>query len=401
MGLRYGVLSSIAASALFAAFAVGSPAFAQGSQPAKTAQTAVALAPLLLPNGFGSWKSTTDITAPTAEPAFSLANGNKAALEECGPVRSAVQNYTDSASGSAGRTLHIEAVEFKDASGALAALSMLSQPGMHEVKALGSHALQGDGGILFTSGAALAVAFPATAADLPALESMESVMPKPVGSQALLPLLPTLLPTRGLTPGTLRYALGPQSYMADGGVLPANSLGWEQSGEAVTAKYNDRRGAETLTLLLYPTPTIAGAHLRNIESMLPGLGPSFAHAKARREGSMIAVASGSLSPDAAQALVENTHLRQIVSTDKAMVTPEVVETRKTFGTLANTIILSGVLFIAAVCIAIFLGGGRALIRVLQGKPAATETEFLSLHLDPQNAAPKFLPREETDRARLR
>lgn len=397
MGLRHGISLSIATSAFLAVFAVSTPAFGQGAQPAKTAQTAVNLAPVLLPEAFANWKSTGDSTAPAAEPAFSLANADKAALEECGPIRSAVQNYNASGS-SAGKVLHVEAVEFKDASGALAAFSLLSQPGMHEVQKLGSHALEGDGGVMFTSGASLAVAFPATAADLPTIESLESVMPKPVGSQALLPLLPTLLPAHGLTPGTLRYALGEQSYMAEGGVLPANGLGWEQSGEAVTAKYNDRRGGETLTLLLYPTPTVAGAHLRNIEGMLPGLGPSFAHAKARREGSLIAVASGSFSADAAQALVENTRLRQIVSTDKAMVTPEVVETRKTFGTLANTIILSGVLFIAAVCIAIFLGGGRALIRVLQGKPAATEAEFLSLHLDPQNAAPQFLPREGTDRA---
>ena len=351
------------------------------------------IAPLLLPQSFGSWRSTGD-TAPTGpEPSFSLVNANKAALEECGPERSSVQNYTNGQ----GRTLHVEAVEFKDASGALAAFSMLSQPGMHERGDLGTHAAQGEGGVLFTTGAAVAVIFPATDADLPALKSLEAVMPKPAGSQALQPLLPTLLPARGLVAGASRYALGAQSYMAEGGVLPANGLGWEQSGEALTGKYNDRRGSETLTLLLYPTPTIAGAHLRNVEAMLPGLGPSFAKAKARREGSLIAIASGTFSPDAAQALVENTHLRQIVSTDKAMVTPEVVETRKTFGTLASRLILSGILFAAAIIVALFLGGGRALVRILQGKPAATEAEFLSLHLDPQNAAPQFLAREGTDR----
>lgn len=391
MGARFGFAIGVTAMMLTL------PAFAQGAPAgAPAGQTAVNLSPPLLPSGFAAWKSTADTSAPASEPAFSLVNANKAALEECGPLRSAVQNYTPGAPTQAA-ALHVEAVEFKDASGALAAFSMLSQPGMHAVKDLGTHAAEGEGGVLFTTGAALAVVFPASAAQLPALKALEAVMPKPVGSQALVPLLPTLLPEKGLTQGTLRYALGASSYMADGGVLPANGLGWEQSGEAVTAKYNDRRGAETLTLLLYPTPTIAGAHLRNIESLLPGLGPSFAKAKARREGSLLAIASGTFSPDAAQALVENTHLRQLVSTDKAMPTPEVIETRQTFGTLANTIILSGVLFAAAIFVAIFLGGGRALIRIVQGKPAATEAEFLSLHLDPQNAAPQFLAREGTDR----
>ena len=64
-----------------------------------------------------------------------------------------------------------------------------------------------------------------------------------------------------------------------------------------------------------------------------------------------------------------------------------VETKKTFGLLANVIVFSGVLGLAAVLLGLFLGGGRALLRVLRGKSAATEAEFLSLHLEPQNPAP--------------
>ena len=159
--------------------------------------------------------------------------------------------------------------------------------------------------------------------------------------------------------------------------------------EAVTAKYNDRRGVETLTLLLYPTPTIAGPHQRLIDGQLSDLGPSFARAKTRREGSLVAIANGTFSPDATQALVENVHLHQLASTDKAMVTPDVVETRKTFGMLANIILFSGVLGLAALLLGLFLGGGRARVRGLRGKPPATEMEFLSLHLDPQNPVPIF------------
>ncbi len=376
--------------------ALAPSAFPQAHAPASQTtgnQTSVTLSPPLLPASFGSYKSTGAGAAATPEPAFSLVNANQAALEECGPERSAVQNYTGG-----GRSFHVETAQFKDASGALAAFSILSQPGMHELKDFGTRSAEGPGGVLFVEGTAVAVAFPATAADLPALKAMAELMPKPIGNAALLPLLPSLLPTRGLQPASVRYAIGERGYMAEGGVLPAASLGWAQSAEAVTAKYNDKRGAETLTLLLYPTPTIAGTHLRAVDSMVAGLGPSFAKGKTRREGSLLIVANGTFSPDAAQALVENTHLRQLVSTDKAMPTPEVIETRQTFGTLANTIVLSFVLCAAALFLGIFFGGGRALIRILQGKPAATEAEFLSLHLEPQNPLPRFTPGKPGDPA---
>lgn len=403
MGLRFGARHPLLPGIV--ACLLPSPVLAQApeahaalhppaSQQATARETSIPLAPPLLPAAFGSFRPTANTSAPAPEPVFSLVNANQAALEESGPQQSAVINYT----GAGGRSLRVEAVQFKDASGALAGFSVLTPPGMHEVKDLGTRAAAGDGGVLFVQGAVLAVAFPATEADVPALKSLADVVPKPVGSQALLPLLPSLLPARGLQPATVRYALGPRGYMAQGGVLPAAGLGWEQSVEAVTAKYNDRRGAETLTLLLYPTPTVAGAHLRAVDAQLPGLGPSFAKNKSRREGSLVIVANGTFSPDAAQALVENTHLRQIVSTDKAMPTPEVIETRQTFGTLANIIILSGLLCAAALVFGLILGGGRALVRILQGKPAATEAEFLSLHLDPQNPVPQFASSKPGDPA---
>jgi hypothetical protein len=36
--------------------------------------------------------------------------------------------------------------------------------------------------------------------------------------------------------------------------------------------------------------------------------------------------------------------------------------------------------LAAIVLGLFFGGGRALIRVMQGKPAATEPEFLRIDL---------------------
>ena len=45
-------------------------------------------------------------------------------------------------------------------------------------------------------------------------------------------------------------------------------------------------------------------------------------------------------------------------------------------------VLSGVLMTAAVLLGLFLGFGRASIRMWLGKPAAVEAEFLGLGLEP-------------------
>jgi hypothetical protein len=120
-----------------------------------------------------------------------------------------------------------------------------------------------------------------------------------------------------------------------------------------------------------------------------GLGPSFANARVRREQELVMVASGALPATEASAMLANVHMHQEVAIDRYMPPVFHAEVQKTFSLLTNIAILSGVLMGAAVLLGLFLGGGRALIRVLQGKPAAVEPEFLSLHLAPQNAVPHW------------
>jgi hypothetical protein len=104
---------------------------------------------------------------------------------------------------------------------------------------------------------------------------------------------------------------------------------------------------------------------------------------------MVMVASGSLTGEEAQAMLAGVHLKQEVTIDRDMPPVFHAEVQKTFSLLTNIAILCGVLMGAAVLLGLFLGGGRALYRVMRGKPAAMEPEFLSLHLSPQNQAPRF------------
>jgi hypothetical protein len=49
------------------------------------------------------------------------------------------------------------------------------------------------------------------------------------------------------------------------------------------------------------------------------------------------------------------------------------------------LIFCGLGALAAVVLALFFGGARAAVRVLQGKPAATEPEFLRIDLSGRSA----------------
>ena len=337
----------------------------------------------LLPLSFGEWKIVAAPTVPVSS-TVSLVSANKEALEECGPPRSQVADYARN-----GRNVHVEAIQFGDRTGAYSAFTLVKRREMSPLKDLGAAAAVGDGAVLFTVGSSIALAYPASAEDVATLKPLAESMPKAMGNKGVAALLPTLIPAKGLVDGTVRYALGPATYSAEGGILPSNSLGWSKEAEAVTAEYKDKRGDETLTIFLYPTPTIAGTYTRMVQDLVGAMGPQSGVSKVRREGELVMLATGSFAADEAQRMIENIHLKQMVSFDQDVAPTVHTQIIQTYSLLTNIAILSGVLMFAAVLLGLFLGGGRAMFRVMRGKPAASEPEFLSLHLDPKNKAARF------------
>ena len=357
---------------------------------AQMATTLMEPAAPLLPQSFGQWRhADADARGPYA---FSLSTVSKDALEECGPQRSQIAGYQ-----SMDGFVRVEAIQFGDRSGAYSAFTIAKRSDMRSGHEIGSFAAIGDDVVLFQLGTTLVLAQPVKTgpkgtkdeAEISDLKALAAVLPKTVGNQGVAPLLPSLLPVQGLVDGSVRYALGAASYSAEGGVLPAAALAWDKSAEAVTAQYKDKRGEETLTMLLYPTPEIAGAAARTVQSLVNAAGAPYANARVRREGELVMLASGTFAPDEAQHMIENTHLKQQLSVDNDMAPSTHFQILQTYSLLANIAILAGVLMLAAVLLGLFLGGGRAAYRVMRGKPAASEPEFLSLHLDPQNKAPQF------------
>ena len=291
---------------------------------------------------------------------------DKAVLTEDGLKRFAKSDYSQGAEHG-----NITVFQFRDASGAISAFDYFRKS-VAPLK-IGDETAQGPANdIVFRSGLnVVRESFHPHSEDVAAANSeLITHLPKALGTSGIAPLLPTLLPQKNLDAGSVKYALGPAGYAAMNGVLPADSMGFDKSGETVTAKY---RGGGTLTLALYPTPAIAGMHERAAQSALQ-------QASIRREGPLVVIATGTWPAGAAQKIVDGIHLRVDASFDRPMPLEFHTEIRKTYTLFQSIAIFCGLGAVASIVLALFFGGGRALIRVMQGKPAYTEPEFLHIDL---------------------
>ena len=364
------------------AFAAFNPQLIPAQPPPGPSVALVEPAPPLLPKQFGAWQqnpvSASTDPVPTVD----------AILKEDGLTRSAAATYVRSGSTD---SVDLRASQFIDATGAFSAFTWFRKPEDRTVAAtnLGTAAVQHGESTLIWDGSSVVVAQFHGGRRVAELAALVAGLPKVGGPKGAPPLLPTLLPATGLEAETLKYALGPESYHAMGGVLPANLIGFDKSAEAVTASYS---GGRTLTMLLYPTPQIAGEHGRAIEVEMNREGSAAGTVKLRREGELVLLTTGSWSAADAQRTVDNIHMRTQLTWNKPIVPEFHAEVRKTASLLVSILELSGLLMITAIVLGFFFGGGRAAIRVLQGKPAATEPEFLRIDLrDRPGEAGSFKP----------
>jgi hypothetical protein len=259
--------------------------------------------------------------------------------------------------------------QFDDATGAYAAYTYLRKSGGEHVTLSGVSVVVSDLKLYPESAAAL-------------LKTVEVGLPKVGGTKGLPPLLPTYLPEKGLEKDTVKYSLGPVGYAATGGVLPGGIVGFDKAAEVVTAKY---QGRGTLTLLLYPTPQIAGDHGRQIEAEMNRQGAAAGTVKLRREGPLVLMTTGAWKAPEAKEMVEGIHLRSQLTWNKPMPLEFHAEVQKTYSLLTSIAAFCGLGALAAIVLGLFFGGGRAAIRVMQGKPAASEPEFLRIDLSGRSA----------------
>jgi|UPI00047CD04B hypothetical protein len=281
--------------------------------------------------------------------------------------------------GNAGPSVRVTARQFVDATGAHAAYDYFERAGSaYRGVGVGDETSLNGNRYLFRSGASVVEAEGDRGPKVEALLSRVQVgLPKVSGPKGIAPTLPALLPSKGLDHESVKYAVGPVSYEATGGVLPGSMLGFEKAAEAVTAKYS---GKGKLTMLLYPTPEIAGDRLRAIEQEVHREGKAIGTVVIRRAGNLLILTTGEWGLAEAKALVQGIHPRVEVTWNKPVPPEFHTEVRKTYSLLSSIAIFCGFGALAAVVLGLSLGAGRAAIRVLQGKPAATEPEFLRIDL---------------------
>ena len=344
----------------------------------------------LVPASFSGWEATPG--KPLTDPALAD-SANAAALKEYGFTDALLANYNRR-----GETLKIKALRFTDASGAYGAYSFYRQSGWPKEQ-IGTGAASNHNRVLFWEGNVLIDAefLHMTAMSGSELRELAASIPVPTGTKALAPPILGNLPQKDMDPQTTHYALGPVGYAGADvpknpvGVLPPDLVGFDRGAETATATYKLRSGLATLTIINYPTPQMAAAQEKAIAAYIKA-GNSHQHPftkplqdsnpaaiEVRRSGPLVAVVSGDAILDEAHKLIATVHYEADMASVPQPVDSEI---KKTAQLLLGIVTLVIVMFVAALFLALFLGGGRALYRLARGRPISSmyDEDFIKLDL---------------------
>jgi hypothetical protein len=344
------------------------------------AQTAAAPLPELLPQGFAGLYLAAPATTKAGADAAAMDPANDALLREDGLLDTARATYTG-----AGPGMTVRAWRFGDATGAYAAFTAYRLPQMHS-ETIGVEGGSLESRYLFWTGATVvdATLTQPNPHALAALRALAGALPKARGPAAVAPPVRGYLPTAGLEAQSVHYAIGPAGYAASGAPLPESVIDFGRDAEVLTARYHTAGGTGSLTLINYPTPQIAGNRQQAIAALLKSGAPPLTVGDpalvAERIGPLVAFTSGSFTADQAHALIRDVHLDEMVTIDH----PEgyISEVSKAAKLLLGIAYLTGILAVAAVLLALFLGGGRVALRRLRGQPDSSmnDDDFISLKL---------------------
>lgn len=374
---RLSILASLLISLCVCSFATDN----KPPAPATAAST-VASGPIL-PKEFGGWKlqgaAQASKDAGVADPA------NGAVLKEYGFQDFEAATYTRDD----GRSLKIRAARFGDASGAYGAFTFYKQPEMLNEK-IGGQASSLNNRVLFYTGNVLvdAVFDRLSAMSAAELRELASDVPTVRGASANLPGLPTYLPKPSYVKNTAKYILGPATLERVGSPIPSQLVDFNAGAEVVLGDYNSSGGEGTLMLISYPTPQIAGEHLRRIDAahqanqqQQPGALPfqEVGTFLDKRTGPIVVIAAGPYAQSEAKDLLSSVNYDADVTWNE-----NTFQDKKNnlANLLVNIIILCGILIGFGLVAGIAFGGLRVLLhRWVSGKDSSERVEFISLHLE--------------------
>ncbi len=314
------------------------------------------------------------------------------------PAAAALKEYDYNGGASAtykreGETLTVRALRFQDATGAYGAYSFYRQNGWLK-EDIGAGAASFHNRVLFWKGDTVVDATFSQIGTMSAAEMRELAhhIPDPPGTRALMPPVLANLPQNAIDGQTTHYAIGPAGYSGAGGVLPPDLVGFDRGAEAVTANYTLTSGPATLTIIDYPTPQMASAQEPKIRDYLKAGGSAQppwpkpladsdqASLEVRRSGPLVAIVSGDAIPDESHKLLEMVHYEaDLTALPQVGGETEVAKTAKLLMSIAAFVIVGSS---AALLLGFFLGGGRAMYRIMRGRPASSvfDEEFIRIDL---------------------
>jgi hypothetical protein len=342
----------------------------------------------LLPARFSGWVAEGNPKTGTSSVAIDAPNTD--VLNEYG-----LKEFSESTYRRGGSKVNLRAMRFVDATGAYGAFTFYRRPEM-KPDAIGNGGAGDAHEVVFWTGVTVVDAtFDCPEGQIAAsLEALSAALPAASGSGGLPPSLPNYLPAYSLDKSTVRYAIGPAAYTRGGGVLPFGAVDFSRDAEVVTAQYNLHGDKGTLTLIEYPTPQMALHSETMLNALIKGPLPaslqqsSTAALGVRRTGPIVAMTSGSFSNGEAQALLAQVKYQADVTWNKGEGNYK-REVKNAAAMLIGIAYLTAFLAACALLLGAFLGGGRALLRILRGKPASTvyEEDFISLNLSDWQSRP--------------
>jgi len=327
----------------------------------------------ILPPQFGGWKAS---GAARSSPDPAVADPvNAAVLKEYGFNDFEAATYIRDD----GRKLTLKAARFADTSGAYGAFTFYKTLPML-VEKIGDQAGSLNERVLFYRGNILidAVFQRLSAMSAAELRELASGLPIATGSAQGLPGLPAYLPSQGYVKNSAKYVLGPLALERVGAPIPAQLVDFGTGAEIVVGKYASSGGEATLMLISYPTPQIAGDHLRKIEAAQSQNAPATFFS--RRTGPLVVVVSGALSQSEAKSLLASVNYEADVTWNENTY----FDKRNNIGNLVwNALVLCGILMLFALVVGIAFGGLRVLVqRIIPEKVFHREeqVDFISLQL---------------------
>jgi hypothetical protein len=203
---------------------------------------------------------------------------------------------------------------------------------------------------------------------VPPAESLQPVyMGLPKLENSPLPVLMTDLPPDGLIPNSERYIVGPVSLSRFEPRIPPSVAAFHLGTEGQLGTYKTPKGAMTVTIFDYPTPSIARDRYQEFQK-IPG-------AVARRVGDLVAVAIAPPDADAAEQVLSRVRYDTNITLNEKV---PVNDVKQKVNFILDVFVFAGVMLLGCLVAGIAFGGYRTVRRKFRRGP--DPESLTTLHL---------------------